>query len=146
MPTFHTTVLQARVNATGLEVPPEIVDELGSGRKPAVVVTVGDYTYRSTVAVMGGRFLIPLSSEHRSASGLAAGDEIDVTLTLDDAPREIAVPSDLLSLLAAEPVLQSAFERLSYSRKRALVEPVDQAKTPETRQRRIDKVLDALRS
>ncbi|BDZ49278.1 hypothetical protein GCM10025867_15190 [Frondihabitans sucicola] len=146
MPTFHTAILQARATATGLEVPPEIIDELGAGKKPAVVVTVGDYTYRSTVGVMGGRFLVPLSSDHRKASGLAAGDEVDVTLSLDDAPRDIAPPADLADLLGQDPALLAAFHALSYSRKRALVEPIEQAKAADTRQRRLDKAIETLRA
>lgn len=146
MASFHTTILQARKTATGIEVPPAIVDELGSGKKPAVVVRIGDYSYRSTVASMGGQYLIPLSSEHRAASGLAAGDEIDVTLVLDDAPREVAVPADLAEAIDQDPALRTAFDALSYSRKRALVEPIDQAKAADTRQRRLDKALESLRA
>jgi hypothetical protein len=146
VPTFHTAILQARTNATGLEVPPETVDALGAGKKPAVVVTVAGYTYRSSIAVMGGKFLIPLSSEHRKASGLAAGDEVDVTLELDDVPREVSVPVDLEALFAADPALRASFAALSYSRQRALVEPIEQAKAADTRQRRLDKAVEGLRA
>jgi uncharacterized protein YdeI (YjbR/CyaY-like superfamily) len=94
---------------------------------------------------MGGVFMIPLSSDRRAASGLAADASVDVTLTLDDAPRTVEVPADLRDGLDADPVARSAYESLSYSRQRALVEPIDRAKTPETRQRRIDKALGTLR-
>ncbi|RKR75344.1 YdeI/OmpD-associated family protein [Frondihabitans australicus] len=145
MATFRTAIYAPRPTVAGIEVPPEIIDELGAGKKPAVVVEVGGYTYRSTVGVMGGKSLIPLSSEHRKASGLSAGDEVEVTLTLDEAPRVVAVPSDLQGLLDSDPAATAAYEALSYSRQRALVEPIDQAKTAETRQRRIEKALESLR-
>jgi hypothetical protein len=145
VPTFHTTVLQARVNATGFEVPPAVIDELGASRRPAVVVTVGGYTYRTTVGVMGGRSLIPLSAEHRAASGLAAGDEVDVTITLDLAPREVVLPAEIEARFAQDPGLRASFDALSSSRRRALVDPIEQAKTPETRARRVDKALETLR-
>jgi hypothetical protein len=145
VPTFHTEILQARPGVTGIEVPPAVIDELGAGKRPAVVVQIGDFSYRSTVGVMGGVFMIPLSSDRRAASGLAADASVDVTLTLDDAPRTVEVPADLRDGLDADPVARSAYESLSYSRQRALVEPIDQAKTPETRQRRIEKALETLR-
>ncbi|GAA4686800.1 YdeI/OmpD-associated family protein [Frondihabitans cladoniiphilus] len=149
MPTFHTTILLARQTATGLEVPPAVIDELGAGKKPAVVVTVSGaaspdgYEYRSTVGIMSGKFLIPLSSDHRKASGFAAGDEVEVALALDDAPREVAVPADLASALDASGV-RAAFDALSHSRKRALVEPIEQAKAADTRARRVAKAVESL--
>src|SRR3954449_3350046 len=78
MPTFRATIRQAGKSATGIPVPESVVAELGSGKKPAVVVRIGSYEYRSTVASMGGEFLIPLSAEHRAGSGVAGGDEVDV--------------------------------------------------------------------
>ncbi|MFZ7087456.1 YdeI/OmpD-associated family protein [Curtobacterium sp. RRHDQ10] len=143
---FTTTVLQARKTATGLPVPESVLDELGAGRRPAVVVTLdGGYTYRSTVGAMNGQSLVPLSAEHRSASGIAAGDTVEVTLELDTLPRELPVPDDLAAAFTAAGV-RAAFDTLSHSRKRALVDPVEQAKAPETRQRRIDKAVETLRA
>ncbi|PYY37588.1 hypothetical protein DEJ16_04365 [Curtobacterium sp. MCJR17_055] len=142
---FTTTVRQARVNATGLPVPAEVVEELGSGRRPAVVVTIdGGYTYRSTVGVMGGEFLVPLSAEHRTAAGIAAGDSVTVSLEVDSLPRTVDVPADLDAALSAAGV-RAAFDTLSGSRKRALVDPVEQAKAPETRARRIEQAVASLR-
>lgn len=146
MPTFHTEIFAPRPTVTGIEVPPDVIEALGGGKKPAVVVTVGGYTYRSTVGVMGGKFLIPLNADHRRASGLNAADPVDVTLELDAEPREVPLPEEFEAALSADPALQSVFDALSHSRKRALVEPIGQAKTPETRQRRIDKAVEALRS
>ena len=134
---FKTTILLARKTATGIEVPPEVVEALNGGKKPAVVARVNDYEYRTTVASMGGRFLIPFSSEHRAASGLEAGDAVTVDLRLDTEVREVAVPQDLVEALSAAPAAQAAFEALSYSRKRWFVLGVEGAKTAETREKRI---------
>ncbi|MGW3346496.1 YdeI/OmpD-associated family protein [Nonomuraea rubra] len=134
---FRTTVELGGKTATGFEVPAGIVEELGSGKRPAVNVTINDYTYRSTVAPMGGRYLVPLSAENRQGCGVAAGDEIEVEVTLDTAPREVTVPDDLAAALDAAPEAKKFFESLSYSRKRWHVLNVEGAKKPETRQRRV---------
>jgi hypothetical protein len=145
MPTFRTRVMQARVNATGLPVPPEALEELGAGKRPAVVVTVAGYTYRTSVGAMGGQSLIPLSAAHRAASGVAADDDVEVSIELDAAPREAVVPEEVAAALAADPALAEAFRALSSSRQRALVDPIGEAKTDETRARRVERALAALR-
>lgn len=145
MPTFQTVILSARTNATGVEVPAEVIDELGAGKRPAVVITIRAYSYRSTVGVMGGKSLIPLSSDHRRASGLSAGDQVEVTVVLDTEPREVVPPADFEALLTQDPAARAAFDALSVSRKRALVDPVEQAKGEETRRRRLEKAFEALR-
>ena len=94
---------------------------------------------------MGGRYLLPLSAENRAAAGVAAGDEVDVDLELDTEPREVAVPADLTAALAEDDSAREAFERLSYSHRRRHVLAIEEAKTPETRQRRIAKALQLLR-
>ncbi len=143
---FTTTVLQARKTATGLPVPAEVIDALGSGKRPPVVVTLdGGYTYRSTVGVMNEQFLVPLSAEHRAASGLAAGDTVTVSLVVDAQPRTVDLPEDLAAALT-EAGVRAAFDTLSNSRQRAIVDPVVQAKAPETRLRRIEKAVDSLRA
>jgi len=141
---FHTTLLTSGKTAVGIEVPGEVVDALGAGKRPPVRVTINGYTYRNTVAVMGGAFMVGVSAEHRERAGVAGGDEVDVDVELDTQPRECNVPADLAAALDGQPGARRAFEALSYSRKQALALPVDQAKTPETRQRRIDKALAAL--
>ena len=141
---FTTTVLQARKTATGLPVPSDVIDALGSGKRPAVVVTLdGGYTYRSTVGVMNEQFLVPLSAEHREGSGIAAGDSVVVTLTLDTLPRTVDVPEDLAAAFAGAGV-RAAFDTLASARQRALVDPVAQAKAPETRARRVAKAVESL--
>ncbi|SDQ07424.1 protein of unknown function [Curtobacterium sp. UNCCL20] len=142
---FTTTVLQARKTATGLPVPPSVIEALGSGKRPAVVVTVnGGHTYRSTVGVMNEQFLVPLSAENREAAGVAAGDSVEVSLEVDTLPRSVDVPEDLSAALQ-EAGVRAAFDTLSNSRQRALVDPVSQAKAPETRARRIEKAVESLR-
>jgi hypothetical protein len=142
---FRATVLLAGKTATGFEVPPQVVEELGSGKRPAVTVTVGPHTYRTTVAVMGGKFMIPLSAENRTAAGVVAGDEVEVGIELDTQPREVAVPDDLRVALDADPVAGKRFAALSYSHRRQHIMAIEQAKTEQTRARRIDKALQMLR-
>ena len=134
---FSATVLLGGRTATGIRVPAQVVDLLGAGRRPAVRVTVGGHTYRSTIAVMGGEFMVPLSAENRSRSGVAAGDDVDVRLELDTQPREVAVPDDLAAALDAEPAARACFDALSYSRKRWYVLGIEEARTAATRERRI---------
>jgi hypothetical protein len=140
---FRTTVELGGKTATGFEVPPQVVEGLGGGRRPAVAVTINGHTYRSTVAVMGGRFLLPLSAENRSGAGVAAGDEVDVDIELDAAPREVAVPDDLVAALAAAGA-RARFDALSFTYRKEHARSVEDAKTPETRQRRIAKIVAAL--
>lgn len=141
---FRTTILQTGKTTAGIEVPPEVVEALGAGKRPPVRVTLNGYTYRNTVAVMGGTYMIGVSNEHRTASGLKGGDVVDVDLELDTAPREISVPADLGAALDAEPAARATFDRLSYSNKSWHVLQVEGARTDETRQRRIAKSIAAL--
>jgi len=131
-------------NNTGIEVPPEVVEALGAGRRPPVVVTVNGYEYRSTVAVMGGRFLIPFSSDKRAATGIGGGDAITVELDVDTAPRTVELPDDFAAALDAVPGAREAYERLAPSHKKAHVTAIEGAKAAETRQRRIAKAVEAL--
>lgn len=144
MVTFTAELQLHGKTATGIEVPAEVVRSLGSGRKPAVRVTILGYAYRTTIGVMGGRFLIPVSTEHRQKAKVAAGDKLEVQLELDTEPRELAVPDDFLSALSHNGVAKSAFESMSYSNRRRLVLGIEDAKTPETRKRRIEKALNEL--
>jgi hypothetical protein len=142
---FRTTVELGGKTATGLEVPAEVVDALGAGKKPPVRVTIGGHTYRSTVAVRGGRYLLPLSAENRGAAGVAAGDGVDVDLELDTEPREVAVPADLTAALDGDDAARQAFRALPYSHRLRHVLAIEEARTPETRQRRVTKALEMLR-
>lgn len=142
---FRTSIQQSGKTATGIQVPEEVIEALGSGKRPAVKVTINGYTYRSTVAVMGGVYMIGVSAENRAGAGVAGGDEVDVDIDLDTAPREVSVPTDFAAALDAEPEARRTFDGLSYSNKSWHVLQVEGAKTDETRQRRIAKSVDILR-
>jgi hypothetical protein len=142
---FRTTILQGDKTATGIQIPDEVVESLGAGKRPAVTVTINGFTYRSTVAVMGGVYMVGVSAENRAGTGAKGGDEVDVDIELDTAPREVVVPTDLAAALAADPAAQRTFDSLSYSNKSWHALQVTGAKTDETRQRRIAKSVEALR-
>ena len=142
---FRTTIDAAGKNAAGFKVPAEVVAALGRGKRPPVRVTIAGYTYRSTVAAYGDLYLIGVSLENRAAAGVAAGDEVDVDLELDTAPREVSVPADLAAALDAAPDAKRFFDGLSYSNKSWFVLGIEDAKTPETRLRRIDKAIARMR-
>lgn len=143
--TFRAKIEQPGKTATGIRVPPEVGEGLAAGKRPSVLVTINGYTYRGTVAVMGGVFMLPVSAEHRQRAGVAAGDEVEVELELDTEPREVAVPADLATALDGDAAAHRAFDDLSYSAQRRHVLAVEGAKTAETRQRRIDAVMTSLR-
>jgi hypothetical protein len=141
---FFATLVTHGKTASGVEVPDEIVEGLGSGKRPKVKVTIGDYTYRTSVAPMGGVSLLGVSAEVRAATGVTPGDELDIAIELDTEIREVTVPDDLSRALAAAPAALAFFDTLSYSNRRRLVMSIDAAKTAETRQRRIDKIVSGL--
>jgi hypothetical protein len=140
---FETTMTLSG-NNTGIEVPPEVIEALGAGRKPPVQVTVNGYTYRSTVAVMGGRYMISFSSDKRAATGIEGGDPITVDLEVDTAPRTVEVPDDLAAALAAAPGVREAFDALAPSARKAHVTNVESAKAADTRERRIAAIVTKL--
>lgn len=141
---FTTTLELGGKTATGFRVPPEVVEALGMGKRPPVLVTINGHTYRNTVAVYGDTYMLGVAAEHRAAAGVQAGDELEVDLELDTAPREVEVPTDLAGALDAAPEAKRFFETLSYSNKRRITLSVEDAKTPETRQRRIEKFVRQL--
>ena len=143
MPTYRTVLAQIG-NNVGIVVPEETVLALGAGKRPPVVVTLNGYTYRSTVAPMGGRYLVSVSAAVRAEAGVAGGEEHEVTLTLDDQPRTVDVPEDLAAALADAGV-RPAFDGAAPSRRKEWVRGVTEAKAEETRARRIAAVVDALR-
>jgi len=142
--TFITTVRAMTAKATTLPVPAEAVAALGPQKKPKVQVSLNGYTYRSTVGVYGDQFLLPFSAEDRAAAGVKAGDEVEVTLELDLEPRTVAVPDDLAAALAQKAGALETFDALAYSKRKEFVRQVNDAKTPETRDRRIAAVVAAL--
>ena len=145
--TFRTTLFAAGGNNVGIVVPHDVVAAFGRGKRVPVVVTIdGGYQYRNTIASMGGQFLISFNAETRKATGNGAGDEIEVRLDVDDAPRTVEVPEPLAAELAQDGSAKAAWERLSYSRQRAHADAVMSAKTAATREQRVAKVLAALRA
>jgi hypothetical protein len=141
MPKFKTSILQAEgMNATGIVVPDDIVEKLGAGKKPKVSITLKGYTYRSTIAVMGGRYMLPLAKEHRDAAGVKANDKVEVSLELDTAPREVEVPKDLAAALK-KAGLTKDFAALAFTHRKEHVRAIEEAKAPETRLRRIEKAV-----
>jgi hypothetical protein len=139
------TVVTAAGNNTGIVVPDELIERLGAGRRPSVIVNVNGYEYQNTVGVMGGRHLISISAAVRKDTGLKGGDEIHVVLTLAEGPREAAVPGDLAAALSADPAAGAFFAKLPGSLQRYHVDNINGAKTAETRQRRIDKAISLFR-
>jgi hypothetical protein len=142
---FRTTIEQSGKTATGMRVPVEVVDALGAGKRPAVRVTIEGYTYRTTIGVLAGVLMLPLSAEHRRAADVRAGDAVDVDLELDTEPREVDVPPDLAAAFDADSELRRHFDRLSYSAQRRHVLSLEGARTSETRRRRLDAVITSLR-
>ena len=141
---FRTTVELGGKTATGLRVPDDVVDALGGGRRPPVQVTVAGYSYRTTVAPMGGAFWIPLAAEHREPAGVRAGQEVDVRVELDTAPRETPLPDDLDAAL--DDAARAHFSGLAPSHRKEWVRWVEEAKKPETRAARIEKTAEALKA
>ena len=141
---FHTVILQSDKTATGIQVPEEVVTSLGAGKRPKVSVTINGYTYRSSIAPMGGVFMVGVSADVRKAAGVAGGDTVDVDIELDTEPRSVTVPDDLAEALSHDEAAQKFFAGLSYSNQRRIVEPIAGAKTAETRQRRVEKAVSSL--
>ena len=139
------TILQSGKTAIGIEVPPRVVAALGSSKKPSVSVILNGYTYRSTVAVLGGKFMIPVSSEVRGAARVAGGDTLEVEVALDTAPRVLELPEDFALALASDAAANTFFAGLSYSNQRRHTLSIEAAKTPETRARRVAKAIEELR-
>lgn len=141
---FRTKVLQAGKTATGIEFPTKVIDALRAGKRPPVSVSINGHTFRSTVAVMGGKYMLGINADVREAAGVAGGDTVDVEVELDTAPREVTVPPELSKALARNPKAKKFFDELSYSKKRLYTVPIESAKTDETRQRNLDKAMAAL--
>ncbi len=144
MKTFETILLEAGKTATGIEVPAEIVSSLSPSKKPAVKISINGYEYRSTIAVMGGKFMIPVSAEHRIGANIKGGDSLTVGLELDTEPRILEIPADLAAAFEQNEVAKAKFEQLSYSQKRIHTLSVEGTKNPETRAKRVLKAIEAL--
>jgi hypothetical protein len=143
--TFRAVIVQTGKSACGIQVPEAVVAALGGSKRPAVVVTLDHYTYRTTVAPMGGEWWVGVNADNRAASGLKAGDEVQVTLALDTAPRELDVPPELAAALDADPTAKGFFDGLSYSNRRVFTLSVEGTSNPETKARRVEKAIALMR-
>lgn len=143
--TFRTVIVQTGKTACGIEVPAAVITALGGSKRPAVTADVNGFVYRTTVAPMGGGWWFGVNTEQRSASGLRAGDEVTVTLSLDTVPREVEVPPELAAALAVDPEARAFFDGLSYSNKRVFTLSVDGTTNPETKARRVAKAIGLMR-
>ncbi|MDQ7993294.1 MAG: YdeI/OmpD-associated family protein [Propionicimonas sp.] len=145
MPSFRTVLKPTGGNNVGIPVPPEVVESFGRGKRVPVVVTIdGGYSFRNTIASMGGQFWLSFNADTRRATGRGAGDEVEVTLAFDDAPRVVEVPDDLAAALAANPAAASAWDKLAYSHQKAHADAIGSAKAAETRARRVAAAIEKL--
>lgn len=145
MVTFTTILVSGGGNNVGISVPEEVVLSFERGKRVPVVVTInGGYSYRNTITPMGGQFLISFNSETRNATGLGAGDEAVVTLEHDDQPRTVELPPELAAAFEAHPEAADVWAKWSYSKQRQFAEPIAAAKAKDTKQRRVEKALEAL--
>ena len=142
---FRTKILAAGKTAAGIEVPAKVVAALGSSKRPPVRATINGFTYRSTVAVMGGKFMLGVSNEVRKSAGVAAGDTVDIDLELDTEARDVPMPADFAAALARDVKAKKFFDGLSYSKKLRLVIPID-VKAADIRRQRIAETVAKLRA
>jgi hypothetical protein len=141
---FESTVELGGKTATGIPIPDEVIEALGSSRRPPVTITINGYSYRTTAVRMGGRFFVPLNAENRAAAGVAAGEDITVDIESDTTPREVTLPDDLAA--AMDDDARAAYDGLSYTHRKEWVRWVEEAKRPETRATRVEKTVAGLRA
>ena len=142
---LRAKLLAAGKTATGIHVPDEVVEKLGGSKRPAVRATLNGYTYRTSIGSIGGKFMLPVSSEVRANAGVAAGDEVTLELELDTAPRTVEVPADLARALSKSKKAKTFFDtKLSYSNQRWYVLWIEAAKKEETRIARVEKAVSML--
>jgi hypothetical protein len=132
-------------NNTGIEVTEQQLEILGGGKKPLVTVTLNNYTYRSAVGKMGNKFMISLSAENRKNANVKGGDTLEITVELDNVPRTVEIPIDLQTAFAKNKTAKANFENLAPSKKKEMVRSINDAKTEETKIRRIEKALETLK-
>lgn len=144
MATFRTTLLGDGTSSAAIEIPAEIIDQFGAGKRPPVQLILGGHTVRTTVAVMGGRYLIAVNADVRRMTGLQGGDTVDIEIVLDNEPRSVTIPDDLDAALASHPDARQGFENLTASKQQRIVTGIEQAKTRETRGRRISRAITDL--
>lgn len=142
---FRTKILLAGKTAAGIEVPAKVVAALGSSKRPPVRATINGFTYRTSVASMGGKFMLGVPPEFREGARVAAGDTVDIDLELDTEIREVSIPPDFAAALKRDSKAKSFFDALTYSNKRRLVIPIGAIKSADARERRIARIVEQLR-
>lgn len=141
------TQLQPRGNASAVVLDEAQVAAVGEGaRRFPVVATVNGYTWRTSVTRMGGEFLLGLNRDVRQGAGVEAGDEVDVTVELDSAPRDVEVPEALASALAADPETKASFDRMAFTHRKEYARWIADAKQEQTRQRRLAQAMEMIRA
>ena len=141
---FQGTVELGGKTATGVQIPDDVVEALGGGKRAAVRITIGGHSYPTTIATMGGRFLVPLSAENRTAAGVVAGDVVEVEIVVDAAPREVTIPADLAAALAQNVQARQFFDTLAFTHRKEWVRWIEDSKKPETRATRLSRTIDGL--
>ena len=150
-----TKIFRARIGGEGddplpegavpmIEIPAPVVEALGRGKRPPVVVTINGHSWRSTVAVYGGQFYLPFAKGNRTAASAELGDRVEVRLDLDAAPREVELPPILAEALASDSAARVAFNKLSVTIRREHAEAIGSAEQEETRRRRLGRLLESL--
>ena len=140
---FKTKIVRTG-NNTGIEVNEQMLEKLGGGKKPLVVVTLNNYSYRSAVGKMGNKFMISLSAENRKNANVKGGDAVEINLELDTTPRTVEIPADLQAAFKKNKTAQVNFEKLAPSKKKAIINSINDAKTEETKIKRIYKTIEQL--
>jgi bacteriocin resistance YdeI/OmpD-like protein/uncharacterized protein DUF1905 len=141
---FKAIVELTGKTATFMEVPLDIPALFDGAKKPPVRVKIKDHVYRSTIAVYGGRYYLPINRDVKRATGVTAGDEITVEIERDAAKRVVDVPPDLKRALKTDKAAGASFEGMSYSHQKQYVDWIEEAKRAETRERRIAKTVHRL--
>jgi hypothetical protein len=141
---FRAELESSGRTAAGFEVPEQVVEALGGGGHPKVAVTVNGFAFRTSIARMGGRYMLGVSADRRAEAGIAPGDLLDVDVELDTAPRVVTVPDDLAAALVQHPDAQAFWNTLSYSKQQWHVIQIDSAKTTQTRAKRVAKAIELL--
>jgi hypothetical protein len=142
-----TTRLEPRGPAAAVVLDDEQVAAVGEGAKRfPVAATVNGYTWRTSVARMGGEFLVGLNREVRQGARVEAGDEVSVVLELDSEPRSVEVPAALTAALAEDPAAKAAFDAMAFTHRKEYARWIAEAKREETRDRRVQQAVEMIRA
>ncbi|MBS0452309.1 MAG: DUF1905 domain-containing protein [Proteobacteria bacterium] len=131
-------------NATAVEVPKDGIESFGAGARPPVAVSINGHRWRSRIALKDGKCLVGISAANRQASSIAEGNLVEVLIELDEEPRTVREPADLCEALKKNKRARAAFDGLPFGLKRKHVAAIEDAKSVQTRQRRIDKLVSDL--